>query len=452
MLGNVLLITIDQLRADCLVGSLAAHAPTPCLDRFSKNAATFHRHYTVTAPCGPARASLLTGLYAAKHGSVRNGTPLKPGLTNLPLEMRKLGYEPLLFGYTDTQPDRSSLHANDPDRLSYEGVLPGFREIVEMRMEHGFEWPGFLRARGYDVPVPLDRDVLYRPVDGRLGSAALYASEHSDTAYLTDRTIEGLDIRRGDSPWFAHVTYIRPHPPLVAPAPYHALIDPTSLPPPTTTPLEHPFVNAWFSSPSNHGLFWGFDGNCADMSDETTALLRAIYLGLLAEVDHHFGRLLDWLEASDQAQSTLVVVTADHGEMLGDFRMWGKESIFEQAFHIPLMIRDPRHDGAQSTNALTESVDVAPTILDWLGAQVPTHWDGRSLLPFIAGQTPASWRSHAAISIAFDDPNHPTRFQTALDVDNLCASIAVESRCQQVAFSADSLTPINNLPLQYCRS
>ena len=339
---NILFITADQLRADVLHGRLAGIAPTPNLDRLARQSVVFENHVTVTAPCGPARASLLTGLYASNHGSLRNGTPLDAGLTNLAKEWRKAGREPLLFGYTDATPDPDAHHPADPTLASYEGLLPGFREVVEMRFESPHTWLAHLIAKGYDLPRPLPQRLfeLYLPQGGAITGPALYRAEDSDTALLTDLTIAHLDARR-DHPWTAHLTYIRPHPPFVAPAPWNAAVDPSAIPLPGEARADHPFTRAWFSERNSFGLWMGFNGDCEGLEPARAQELRAVYLGLVAELDHHIGRLLDWLEATGQAERTVVVFTGDHGEMLGDGRMWGKHSVFEKAFHVPLMIRDP---------------------------------------------------------------------------------------------------------------
>ena len=348
--------------------------------------------------------------------------------------------EPLLFGYTDSQPDPDLKHPNDPDLAVYEGVMPGFREIVEMRLEHGFEWPAYLRSRGYDIPHPLDRDGLFRPIDGQFGNPALYRAEDSDTAFLTDRTLEALDIRRGQGPWFAHVTYIRPHPPLVAPDPYHTLIDPASLPEPLprSAAPDHPFMDAWFAEPSLHDLYWGFDGDHTAMSMTTTHKLRAIYLGLIAEVDHHLGRLLDWLDTTGQRDDTLLIITADHGEMLGDYAMWGKTSIFTQAFHVPLIIRAPGR-AVRHIEAVTESIDIAPTILTWLGGHSPDTFDGHSLTPWLNGETPPDWRDTAFMELQLDHPSKPTRFERLMEPPSKHVEMRLTQEAREIMMDGQSL-------------
>ncbi len=439
--GNILFITLDQLRADLIAGPLAKHVPTPNIDRLAGEGVLFENHFTVTVPCGPARASLMTGLYAMNHRSIRNGTPLARHHATLGMEMRKCGYEPLLFGYTDATPDPTGMDPEDPDLTIYEGVSPGFRELVEMRLDAGLEWPAFLVSRGHDlrhepgVKVPS----LFRPVP-RHGDApaindpARYSAEESDTAYLTDRTLAALAVR-ANRPWFAHLTYIRPHPPLVAPAPYNTMVDPAALPAPHRDAPSHPFLDAWFSAPSNTGLFWGFDGDCAGLDDARTAQLRAVYAGLVAEVDHHLGRVLDFLDTSGQADNTLVILTADHGEMLGDKRMWGKDSVFDPAFHVPLILRGPGIDGSgRRVGHLTESVDIAPTILRFAGRDAPAAMDGAPLQDLLAGAKPP--RRHVFMEADFSQPGKPTRCQRTLGLDeNLCnAAILREARWKYVHF------------------
>ena len=441
---NVLFVVIDQLRADAVFGPLAAHVPTPNLDRLKAEGTSFHTHVTVTAPCGPARASLLTGLYAMNHRSIRNGTPLGRHHTNLALEARKVGHEPLLFGYTDAQQDPTDRDPEDPDLATYENCLPGFRELVEMRFETAYEWTAFLAREGYHLPRPLPERLfdLYRPNSlaekPEIRDPAIYRAEHSDTAYLTDRTLAHLAVRT-DRPWFAHVTYIRPHPPFVAPAPFNRLIEPAELPGPVTATPAHPFVSAWFSEPSQKKMIWDFDGRCDALTPEQVADIRAVYLGLLAEVDQHLGRLLDFLDETGQADRTLVVVTADHAEMLGDHGMWGKDNVFDGAFRIPLLIRGPGVAAGRVVTAPTESVDVAPTILGQIGAAVPPAMDGRPLTPFLTGDgtPPADWRTAAFMEVDFASPGRPTRFQNALGLSVTAANAAIlrEAKWKYVHFN-----------------
>lgn len=445
--GKVLFVVIDQFRADCLSGALAGSAQLPNLRALMADSVTFSSHFTVTNPCGPARASLLTGLYAMNHRSVRNGAPLAHHHTNLALEVRRAGREPLLFGYTDTAVDPAGRDPRDPDLQTYEGLMPGFAEVVRMRLEHGSHaWLAHLRAKGYDLPA--DYDDLYRAVDpdggGRLDAPTLYRAEDSDTAFLTDRTLEALSVRGGED-WFAHLCYIRPHPPLAAPAPWNVSHDPARLPPAAgpgsvaAVRAVHPFFDAYFAEPRERALHIGFDGRLDRLAEADRRTLRALYLGLAAEIDHHIGRLMGFLGESGQLDDTLVIVTSDHGEMLGDHFMWGKTSPYDPAWHVPLIIRDPRRRATAGTavDAFTESIDLAPTILDWLGLPAPLGFNGRSLVPFLDGAAPAGWRDHVFLELDLGDPVAPTVFQRRLGLGLAEANLAIlrERRFKYVHFN-----------------
>lgn len=419
---NTLFIVIDQLRADCVFGSLSEHLDLPNIRALADDSVSFQSHYSVTSPCGPSRVSLLTAQYASNHGATRNGTPLKRDTPNLASVLRAQGHDPLLFGYTDTSQDPRFLPPDDPRLFSYEEVMPGFTEVVRMRLEgDSSAWETHLRQKGYDVPP---YPALYRPAGDTPDAPALYAAEDSDTAFLTDRTL--ADLSQRDPGWFALLTYIRPHPPFVAPAPYNAIYDAARMPPPrqAADPDWHPFVTTGRRNSSAASTVVGFP-DLPD-TDETTGMIRKLYFGLATEVDHHIGRVIGWLRETGQYDDTLIVLTADHGELLGDYGMWGKTTFHDAAFHVPLIIRDP---AAQARGHVvmtpTESVDVTPTILDCLGVSVPHSMDGRSLKPFLNRTVPETWKQVTVSELDFADPVTPTAWQTAHGLSIDAAKLAV---------------------------
>ena len=416
MAQNVLIVTLDQWRGDALGGHGHPCAHTPNLDRLAGEGVRFCNHFAQASPCGPARASLLTGLYAMNHRSVRNGVPLDRRFTNLALEARRLGFAPTLFGYTDTTPDPRVFPEGDPALESYEGVLPGFD--VGCRMgEVSWPWLAHLKARGYDLPTdPAD---VYRPIDGGAGFAGpeihaprpFYAAGDSDTAFLTERVLDWLAPREGQG-WFAHVSYLRPHPPLIAPEPWASWVDPADVPLPPR-PLSraeeraaHPLHDWLHEKHGRPNVYTGHDTELCDLGEGELRQVMASYYGLLAEVDHHLGRIVDHLRATGEIDRTLIVVTGDHGELLGARGLFGKEGYFDSAFHVPLIVRDPAAHATRGAriDAFTEAVDVMPTVLDTLGGSVPQTCDGRSLCPFVTeGRTPAGWRESVMFEFDFRD-------------------------------------------------
>jgi arylsulfatase A-like enzyme len=395
---NVLLVTVDQWRGDCL--GVAGHpvVRTPYLDRLAAEGVLFRRHYAQSAPCGPSRASLHTGQYLMKHRSALNGTPLDARFTNLALEVRASGYDPVLFGYTDASPDPRVLAADDPRLRSYEGVLPGYRAVLDLP-EHLEAWGGWLRTQGYEVPTNVR--AMYEPVSDSPGAPVAYAAEHTEAAFLTGELLDHLD--RTDGPWFVHAAYIRPHPPFVAPEPYASMYDPAGVPPPlraATFEAEgavHPVLAGAVAIP---GVRIGDDL-------DALARTRATYYGMMSEVDAQLGRLFDGLRDRGLWDETLVVLTSDHGEQLGDHWLTEKLGWFDQSYHVPLIVHDPDAPATFGTvvaDRFTENVDVMPTVLDWLHLPIPIQCDGRSLLPFTRGDPAPVWRDAAFWEWEFRDP------------------------------------------------
>ncbi|NER05137.1 MAG: sulfatase-like hydrolase/transferase, partial [Okeania sp. SIO3C4] len=161
-------------------------------------------------------------------------------------------------------------------------------------------------------------------------------------------------------------------------------------------------------------------GPVAALSDLDVAQTMATYFGMIAELDHQIGRVLDHLEATGEIDETLIIFTSDHGELLGDHYMFGKAGPFEGSFRIPLILAEPGGT-ARTVDAFTESVDLMPTILDWLGAPVPRACDGASLLPWMRGETPATWRD--GVMLEFDLRSIKTQTPLGLHPDDGGAAI-----------------------------
>lgn len=424
---NVLLIVIDQFRHDLLgQDGLGRVAQLPNLRRLQENAVSFDNHFTVTVPCGPSRVSLFTGQYAFNHRAVRNGTPLRHDTPNLARAMRQVGYVPQMFGYTDATRDPRVLPADDPRLQSYEELLPGFEETLRMRMESDVSaWLAHVSQRGIDLPPYPD---TYRPNGPAIVDPALYPADLSDTAFLSDQFLSKMqDVEPG---WFATLTYIRPHPPLVAPAPYNSLYEPQDMPAPYAThdPLGdrswHPFLAPAQDQQPISGMVVGFP----DLKDrpETIAQLRSVYLALATEVDHHVGRVMDWLKVSGQWDDTVLIVTADHGEMLGDFGLWGKGTFHDAAYHVPLIIRDPARPDMHGLvhTGFTESIDIPATILDRVEAEIPSSMNGQSLLG-ILDDTKIKGADHCFSEFDFGNPVTPNPWMTSLGLTSRQCNLGI---------------------------
>jgi len=395
---NILLITADQWRGDCLGTVGHEVVKTPHLDALAETATVFEQHYAATAPCSPARASLYTGLYQRNHRVVSNGAPLDDRFDNIARAARRAGYRPTLFGYTDTAPDPRLHDPNDPALQTYEGVLPGF-EMGQSLPEDDKPWLSWLAARGHD-PETFDTIHHVAPEDGERISrkAPGYAKDETQTAFLTDRLLTWLSEQECDTPWMAHISFLRPHPPITVPAPYNTMYDPEDGPGfegGSTAEEEaafHPLVAALQNHQRLASHIPGATEHVRDLTRHDLKRLRALYYGMISEVDTQLGRIFDTLGAQDD---TLIIFTSDHAEMMGDHWMLGKGGFYRESYHIPLMIKMPGIAKANRVSAFTSATDIFPTLLDLLEIEPEHAPDGVSLLPYLSGMTPLGWRNTA---------------------------------------------------------
>ncbi len=399
---NILLITSDQWRGDS-IGGISPVVRTPNIDALAREGVTFRRHYAGSAPCGPARACLYTGLYQMTNRVCSNGTPLDARHDTIAFAARRAGYDPTLFGYTDVSPDPRERHPNDPAVRSYEGVLPGFSVRVKLS-EHRRVWLSWLKSRGHDVSMRSPGIHIPPGTAGRLTNAApVYSKDETETAFMTGEFVRWLGEQDATKPWFAHVSLIRPHPPFVVPAPYNTMYDAEDGPAfARGTSLEaeaalHPYNAFALGAAVRKSFVPGLEGRVADMSESEFRLIRAIYRGLISEVDDQLGRVWSALRATGAWDDTVIVFTSDHAELMGDHFMLGKGGFFDGSYHIPLVVRDPRRKAAHGriVERFTEAVDIMPTLLEAMGLPVGAHLDGRSLAPFLDGAVPAAWRDAA---------------------------------------------------------
>lgn len=449
---NVLFITVDQWRGDCLSALRHPVLETPSLDALARRGVLFSNHWANAAPCGPSRACLYTGTYQHRNRSVLNGTPLDNRFTNIALLAREAGYDPVLFGYTDTSVDPRGLSADDPRLFTYEGVLPGFRVAIRDPWEEGSPaWGAWLAEQGVDVPA--NPHSLYDPIPNFPG-----ARDHGETwapaqfpAELSQTSFVGLAVKdwlnaNGSEPFFVHASFIRPHPPRRNPIGYHDLYDAEQVTSFTgcATPEEegaiHPLAAVTTQMP----------GVAAPFDDRERRQLRATYYGAQREVDDGLGVLFDYLTTSGLAESTMIIVTSDHGEMGGDHWLVEKLGYWDESYHVPLIVVDPRSVAdpgrGQVVDAVTESVDLLPTMCDFLGIETPLQADGWSLAPFTHGQpAPEHWRDTAHFEWDFSNPSTLSAekgFGIPMSHCSLAVSRGPATKYVQFATSADLFPPL----------
>ena len=425
---NILFITADQWRGECL--GVAGHPVirTPNVDALATEGTTFLQHYSNAAPCSPARACLYTGLYQMTNRVVRNGSPLAHRFDNVALAARRAGYAPTLFGYTDQSADPAMLQPSDPWLRTYEGVLPGFDVRVRLP-EDEKPWLSWLRGQGIDFA---NRTLAHLPVRdaGKVTSAPPgYGKDQTQTAFLTGEFIRWLGEQ--EAPWFAHLSFLRPHPPFIVPEPYNTMFSPDEVGEfrrASSVEAEaavHPLLRYLLGLVPLADFVPGASGRVADLGEKDFRQIKATYFGMIAEVDAQLGRAFAAIKAAGQWNNTLIVFTSDHAELMGDHYLLGKGGYHDQSQHVPLVIRDPlTRARGNIVEDFTEAVDLYPTLLEAMGIEPAHAGDGRSLSPFLSGdEPPGGWRDAAHWEFDFRDVAGQSA-ETALGLDSVSLNMA----------------------------
>tara|TARA_R110001583_G_scaffold140307_1_gene292526 strand:+ start:12178 stop:13740 length:1563 start_codon:yes stop_codon:yes gene_type:complete len=399
---NVLFITVDQWRGD-LAPRQNQWGPTPNLNDLCNNATRFAQHYTQAYPCGPARAGLLTGLYPHKHRVVQNGSPLDAHYRTLAQAARPRGYRPVLFGYTDTQADPRTLTQDDPAWANEEGIAPGFTAKCLLTAS-AKPWIADLISKGHPVTdLQAGRDGVYQMAP--FGAPTCIKAEDSETAFLTNQVLDYLSSNNQE-PFFIHLSYIAPHPPFAASQEWLNTVsvpDIASIKNTKTGATPHPLIDFHHRTQNLSSFAPNISGPVHTATDQTKTTIRHAYGALMAEVDHHIGRVFDHLKTLNLWENTIIVVSGDHGEQMFDHGLLGKVGWHDAAAHVPLIIRVPGAKPAQSIHHFTQSIDLFPTLVDLLGLETDVNLDGKSLMPFLNGAPPPDWRDCVFWSHDFRD-------------------------------------------------
>jgi arylsulfatase A-like enzyme len=442
--ANVLFIIADQLRADCLGCTGNAVIRTPHLDSLAASGSLFTHCFVQTAPCGPSRMCLYTSRYLCSTRAVNNFTPLRDARENWAFALRQAGYNPGLIGYNDYTLDPAILPPGDRRlrELDYANVLPGFERVYyhEYDSPEYFAW---LCEQGYPEEL-CNHQAIHRPQVPPEGPGehlecyfpARYQKEHSECRYLTEKALEHIRARKGrEKGWVLSLNYIKPHPPNINCAPYHRLYDPAHLPTAARRPEEldhaHPYIRAAI-------------GQGRHQDERHLREFMACYYGMISEVDDNLGLVFAELKDTGQWGNTLIVFTSDHGECLGDHYLVGKGHFFDKAMHVPCIIRDPRpeSDAARGTQLhhLVESIDLGPTVLEWLGVEVPDRFQGRSLLGALRGDP--SHRPRTEIFYEFDYRTSARYFDPQTDMDKHLLWVVRDREFKYVQFADEAVPPL----------
>jgi len=384
---NVLWICSDQQRYDTL-GCCGNHfVRTPNLDRLAAGGVVFDNAFCQNPLCTPSRASFLTGRYPRTTRCRQNGQSIPADEVLVTRLLAEAGYVCGLAG-----------------KLHLSACNPQAAPVVERRIDDGYavfhwshhphpsgpghNWPAneyehWLRGRG--------QRFRRQPFDGCEHIELGMPAEHHQTTWCAEKACEFIETMADyDRPWLFSVNFFDPHHPFDPPADslarYLDRLDQIELPNYVEGELENktPWQRTDHRGAYGGGSRYRFD----EMTERDHRLVRAACWAMVDLIDAQVGRMLEALERSGQADRTIVIFMADHGEMLGDHGIYLKGPYFyDPAIRVPLIVGCPGFVPAgRRSDALIELVDLAPTLLEAAGLDRYAGMHGRSLWPMLTGQ------------------------------------------------------------------
>lgn len=409
---NILFIMFDQLRYDYL--SCAGHKTlkTPHIDRIAAQGVRFTNAYVQSPICGASRMSTYTGRYVSSHGAQWNNMPIRVGEHTMGDHLRANQMDCWLIGKTHMEVDKEGMQrlGLSPDSvIGARQAECGFDvwcrddglwgEGIKGKYDQGDSpYIRYLKSKGYTTNNPwadfanagIQQE---QSVSGwfmeNANRPANIREEDSETPWLTSEAIKFMQEIKG--PWCAHVSYIKPHWPYIVPAPYHELYSSADIQPPNRHSSERESPNPVYEHFLSSQVCQAFQ------RDDVREKVVCAYMGLIKQCDDQMGRLFKFLQESGRMQDTVIVITSDHGDYLGDHWMGEKDLFHDASVKVPLIVYDP-DPSANATrgttcDALVESIDLLATFIEMSGGSVPAHIvEGRSLLPFLRAEAPDTWR------------------------------------------------------------
>ncbi|MCL2833418.1 MAG: sulfatase-like hydrolase/transferase [Treponema sp.] len=361
---NIFFIILDELRSDALgcMGNTAVR--TPNIDAFARDCSVFENCFCSSPMCAPSRESLATGRRCLSHGVLDNGFIPLEGEVSLYGVLKENGYRTINYGKLHTNCDYKTMGFDEhhPSKASAVTVFG----ITDRELRAKAE---FKKNEG-DISIIIH------------GKSPVPANQTPDSV-LTNEFVSALKNARGNNPVLMRLSILDPHSPYIPSKPYCDLYDPAKL------ELPPSFCCSVMNKPVLQRYFYktrGFDR--LEEMDYRKAI--SSYYGLVSHVDDRVGMALDELKRLGLYDDAAVILTSDHGTLLGEhgfIEKWGP--MYDELLRIPLLIKLPRgmNKGAQRLNTFAENIDIMPTLLHIAGIAAPGQVQGKSLLPLLTGKT-----------------------------------------------------------------
>ena len=386
---NILFLMGDQHRADCVGadGNPAIH--TPSLDKIAAEGVRFRCAYSSTPTCTPARSALLTGLSPWHHGMLGYGRVAERYPIETPRALREAGYYTMGIGKMHWHPQRN-VHGFHQVLLDESGRV----ESPDFRSDY--------RSWFWSEAPNLDPDATGIGWNDYRAKAYVLPERLHPTHWMGETAVSFLRTYDRPEPFFLKVSFARPHSPYDPPERFLRMYDDVALP--------GAVVGNWAAHYAERsGL--SYDIWHGNLGPDQVRRSRQGYYGSVSFVDEQIGRILGVLEDRGWLNQTLIIYTADHGDMTGDHHLWRKSYAYEASARVPMLMRWPTGlASAARGRVLTQPVelrDILPTFLDAASAPGAEELDGRSLLSLVRGNT-TEWREYIDLEhdVCYGPENH----------------------------------------------
>ena len=353
----------DQLAASFLPSYGHPVVQAPALERLADRGAQFASMYSNSPLCAPARFAMMSGRLNSRIGAYDNASEFAASIPTFAHHLRRAGYQTCLAG---------KMHFVGPDQLH------GFEERLTTDIYPAdFGWtPNWDDADGRF-------DWWFHNMDSVLNAGVAEATNQLDyddeVGFRTVRKLRDLARSSDDRPWMVTASFTHPHDPYVMRQRFWDRYDHDEIDLPRVGPLPVDELD-----PHSRRLRNVSAMDVADIGEHHVRNARHAYYSSIAYVDEWVGTLLDTLEACGMAGNTVVVFTADHGDMLGERGLWYKMNFFEGASRIPLIVAGPGIEASRPAEHVS-LLDVLPTLLELAGAPAAEDVDGSSVVPLLAG-------------------------------------------------------------------
>ena len=373
---NILLIFTDQQRWDAMGAYGNTIIKTPNMDRLAAEGAIFTNAITPCPICVPARACAMTGYAAGRNTIMNNGgsVPVGSNRDTVPGILGKSGYFCQAIGKMHFTPDGETYGM---DHLILSEEMRSTRFAKDAKSQWYDDYDKYLIDKGlwgWEKPPEIGYNEI-KPLINNI------PKEHHITQWCGDRTVEWLkEDRPKDKPFFLFSSFVKPHVPYDCPAHLVDLYNPDEMPLPWRSGKESNRENLVYAA-SRKNQEWDL------YSDDAAKRAKAYYYANITFIDEQVGRILDELENQGLAENTLVVFTADHGDMMGDHDLWYKSFGYEGSIHIPMMARWPgKIKPGTRVDELSGLLDLFPTFM--AAAEVDSSVDrpGSNLMELLEGK------------------------------------------------------------------